>query len=132
MFTRINPESSPKPPGPLSWGLDLQTPRRLVFVSGQVGLDANGRLGDGFLEQCRITWRNVGNVLHEAHLCAADIVRTGIFVSREVVITDTLRAEFNAIRIEFLGDNRPSSTMIYVHALMDPAWLIEIDAIAAA
>ena len=40
MFARINPEQSPKAPGPISWGLDLQVPRRLVFVSGQVGADA--------------------------------------------------------------------------------------------
>ena len=46
-------------------------------------------------------------------------------------MTDDLKAQFNAVRVEFLGDNRPSSTMIYVHALMDPPWLIEIDAIAA-
>ena len=131
MFRPINPERSPEPPGPLSWGLDLQVPRRLVFVSGQIGADANGRLGDGFIEQCRLTWRNVGNVLSEAQLRPADIVRTGIFVASRIVMTDELKAAFNAIRVDFLGDHRPSSTMIYVPALMDPAWLIEIDAIAA-
>ncbi len=131
MFTRINPERSPQPVGPLSWGIDLQTPRSLVFVSGQVGLDADGHLGHGFIEQCRITWRNIGNVLSDASLSPADIVRTGIYIPRQVTLADELKAEFMAVRIAFLGDNRPASTMIYVHALMEPDWLIEIDAIAA-
>ncbi len=131
MFNQINPSDSPKPPGAFSWGLDLQSPRRLVFVSGQIGVDADGRVGESFIEQCRMTWRNVGNVLRDAHLSPVDIVGTGIFIARQVIMTDELKAEFNAIRAEFLCGRRPSSTMIYVHALMDPSWLIEIDAIAA-
>ncbi len=131
MFDQINPSDSPKPPGAFSWGLDLRSPRRLVFVSGQIGVDADGRVGASFIEQCRMTWCNVGNVLSDADLSPVDIVRTGIFIARQVIMTDELKAEFNAIRTEFLGGRRPSSTMIYVHALMDPRWLIEIDAIAA-
>nr|WP_321983980.1 RidA family protein [uncultured Lichenicoccus sp.] len=131
MFTLHNPKDSPPPPGPLSWGIDLTTPRRMVFISGQVGADADGRVGSDFIEQCRMTWRNVGNVLRDAGMRPANIVRTGIFLSRTVEMTDLLKSAFNAVRVGFLGETRPASTMIVVHELMDPRWLIEIDAIAA-
>lgn len=131
MFTHYNPSDSLPPVGPLSWGVDLGQPRRLVFVAGQIGVNPDGRVGDGFIEQCSITWRNIGNVLRDSGLTSANIVKTGIFISSQVIMTKELTTEFNALRIAFLGDNRPSSTMIFVHALMDPSWLIEIEAVAA-
>ena len=131
MFTPHNPHDVVPPVGPLSWGIDAGTPRRLLFVAGQIGVEPSGQTGDGFIEQSRIAWRNVGSVLRDARMNSANIVKTGIFISRRVVMTNALRAEFNAIRIAFMGSNRPASTMIYVHALMDPGWLVEIDAIAA-
>ncbi|MEI9984714.1 MAG: RidA family protein [Aliidongia sp.] len=131
MFTVHNPQDVLPPPGPLSWGLELAAPRRLLYISGQVGADAHGRVGDGFLEQARLTWQNVGGVLRSAGLTSRNIVRTGIFITRQVEMTDELKAMFNKLRTDFLGDHRPASTMIVVHALMDPSWLIEIDAIAA-
>ncbi len=132
MFTLHNPVDNPPRPGPLSWGVAFAAPRRFTFVSGQTGVDADGRVGDGFIEQCRLTWGNVGRVLRDADMRPADLVRTGIFLPRQVAMTDALLAEFNAVRTDFLGAHRPASTMIVVHALMDPRWLIEIDAVAAA
>jgi 2-iminobutanoate/2-iminopropanoate deaminase len=131
MFTVHNPEDVLPPQGPLSWGLELPAPRRLLYISGQVGADAQGRVGDGFLEQAKLTWQNVGGVLRSAGLTSRNIVRTGIFITRHVEMTDELETMFNKLRTDFLGDHRPSSTMIVVHALMDPSWQIEIDAIAA-
>ena len=130
MFTPLNPHDVLPQIGPFSWGLDAGTPRRLVLVSGQIGAEPSGRVGEGLMEQSRITWRNIGNVLREAHMSPANIVRTGIFISSQVIMTETVKADFNAIRIAFLGNNRPASTMIFVPALMDPSWLVEIDAIA--
>lgn len=131
MFKFHNPHDVVAPVGPLSWGVDAGTPKRLVFVAGQIGVEPSGTVGNGFIEQSRITWANIGNVLRDAGMSSANIVRTGIFISRQVVMTEALKAEFHAVRIAFLGSNRPASTMIFVHALMDPAWLVEIDAIAS-
>ena len=104
----------------------------MVFVSGQVGADASGRIAADFIDQCRLTWNNVGSVLRDAGMVPANIVRTGIFITRHVEMTRETTERFNALRIAFLGDHRPASTMIMVHALMDPHWLVEVDAIAVA
>ena len=102
----------------------------MLYVSGQVGADPNGIVAESFLAQAKLTWANVGAVLRSAGMSPANIVRTGIFITPAVVMTPDTRRAFNTLRTDFLGDNRPASTMICVHALMDPAWLIEIDAVA--
>ena len=130
MHVLHNPSSNGPHPGPISWGMETRSPRRLLYISGQVGTDASGNVADGFLAQAKCTWDNVGAVLRAAGMTPDNIVRTGIYIPRQVELTTSLRTEFNALRIGFLGSNRPSSTMIYVYDLMDPAWLVEIDAVA--
>ncbi|WP_341893716.1 RidA family protein [Ferrovibrio terrae] len=131
MFTLHNPSDAAPLPGPISWGLELPTPRRLLYVSGQVGEDATGRIGDGILRQAELTWANVGTVLRAAGMTPQNILRTGIYFTSAVDMTDTLKDQLNKIRVGFLGGHRPASTILFVPRLMNPAWLIEIDAIAA-
>jgi enamine deaminase RidA (YjgF/YER057c/UK114 family) len=130
MFTAHNPPTVASIGAPLSWGVEVGQPRRVVYVSGQIGAGPDGAMADGFLAQAAQTWENVGAVLRSAGMTSANIVRTGIFITPEARMTPEIRAAFNRIRMAFLGDNRPASTMICVHALMDPSWLIEIDAVA--
>ena len=130
MFVRHNPPTIASIGAPLSWGLEVGQPKRMVYVSGQVGADAHGKVADGFLAQAKLTWENVGAVLRSAGMTSANVVRTGIFITPAALMTSEVRLAFNTLRTDFLGDNRPASTMICVHALMDPSWLIEIDAVA--
>jgi enamine deaminase RidA (YjgF/YER057c/UK114 family) len=131
MFKTHNPPDVLPPVGPLSWGLVVGTPQRLLVISGQVGADTDGRIGADFIEQAVLTWRNVGHVLAAAGMGPGNLIRTGIFLTRHVELTDELVRQFNAVRVGFLGEHRPASTMIVVHALMHPQWLIEIDGLAA-
>ena len=130
MFVSHNPPTIASIGAPLSWGLEVGQPRRMLYVSGQIGADPTGRVADTFLAQAKLTWDNIGAVLHSAGMSSANIVRTGIFITPAVTMTPAIKTAFNKLRTDFLGDNRPASTMICVHALMDPAWLIEIDAVA--
>ena len=130
MFVRHNPLTIASIGAPLSWGLEVGQPKRMVYVSGQVGADQDGKVADGFLAQAKLTWENVGAVLRSAGMTSANVVRTGIFITPAALMSPEVRLAFNTLRTDFLGDNRPASTMICVHALMDPSWLIEIDAVA--
>ena len=130
MFVSHNPPTIASIGAPLSWGIEVGQPRRMVYVAGQIGSRPDGTMADGFLAQSAQIWENIGAVLHSAGMTSANIVRTGIFITPAVEFTPEIKAEFNKARIAFLGDNRPASTMIGVHALMDPSWLVEIDAIA--
>jgi enamine deaminase RidA (YjgF/YER057c/UK114 family) len=130
MFVRHNPPTVASIGAPLSWGLEVGQPKRMLYVSGQVGADPDGVVPDDFLTQAKLTWDNVAAVLRSAGMSSANVVRTGIFITPAVQMTPEVRLAFNRLRTDFLGDNRPASTMICVHALMDPSWLIEIDAVA--
>ncbi len=131
MFTLHNPTDAAPLPGPISWGLEMPPPKRWLFVSGQVGEDAGGKLGDGILRQAELTWANVGAVLRAGNMGPQNIVRTGIYFTSAVDMTEALKADLNKIRTGFLGAHRPVSTILFVPRLMNPDWLIEIDAIAA-
>jgi 2-iminobutanoate/2-iminopropanoate deaminase len=116
--------------GPLSWGLEVAPCGRWLFVSGQVGADAQGHVPEGLLAQTALVWQNIGQVLAAAGMSARQVVRTGIYLSSQVAFTEAERRAFNALRVGFLGGNRPASTLLFVHRLMDPRWLVEIDAFA--
>ena len=130
MFKIHNPPDVLPLVGPLSWGLEVNNVRRFVYVSGQVGADVDGRVGDGLLEQAQLAFDNVAAVLRSAGLTPQHVVRTGLYFTRHVDMTPALQADFNAIRTGFMGEHRPTSTFLFVHALADPRWLFEIDAIA--
>ena len=125
-----NPETIVPVVGPFSWGLETAAAKRWLWVSGQVGADAQGHVPDSLLAQTRLVWSNIDQVLKSAGMSARHIVRTGIFLSSQVAFTEEERAAFNALRVGYLGDNRPASTLLFVHRLMDPRWLVEIDAFA--
>ena len=131
MFKSHNPPDVLPVVGPLSWGLEFGHVRRFVYVSGQVGADVDGRIGEGLLEQAQLAFDNVGAVLRAAGLTPQNLVRTGLYFTRHVDMTSELQNDFNAIRTRFMGDHRPTSTFLFVHGLADPRWLFEIDAIAA-
>lgn len=116
--------------GPLTWGLEVAPAARWLLVSGQVGADAQGHVPEGLLAQTRLVWSNIDHVLQSAGMSARQIVRTGIYLSSQVAFNEEERRAFNELRVGYLGDNRPASTLIFVHRLMDPRWLVEIDAFA--
>lgn len=130
MRTFHNPDGMLPVVGPFSWGLEVAPANRWVWVSGQVGADAQGHVPDGLLAQTRLVWSNIDQVLKSAGMSARHIVRTGIYLSSQVAFTEEERSAFNALRVGYLGDNRPASTLLFVHRLMDPRWLVEIDAFA--
>jgi 2-iminobutanoate/2-iminopropanoate deaminase len=106
----------------------VDNPGSLIFLSGQLSRDANGKLvGTGdMIEQTRQAIRNMQTVLEAAGGSLSDIVSI-------VVYTTDIRQfkEIVAARMEFFKDNLPTSTIVEVNHLADPGLLIEFQAIAA-
>lgn len=99
---------------------------RTLHVSGQVPADRAGRVPDDFEGQARQAWANV-----EAQLRAADMSLDNL-VKATVFLAGYEHRDVNArVRMEVLGDRRPALSTI-ITGIYDPAWLIEIEAIAAA
>jgi 2-iminobutanoate/2-iminopropanoate deaminase len=116
--------------GPLSWGLEVPLAKRCLYISGQVGTDPTGDVAEGFIAQSKLVWDNIGAILKSANMTPKNIVRTGLYFTPQVDFSGETKAEFNKLRSAFLGDPAPASTLLFVHRLMDPRWLVEIDAIA--
>jgi 2-iminobutanoate/2-iminopropanoate deaminase len=112
---------------PISHYTDAVRAGNLLFVSGFVPVDGEGRLvgGDDVVAQARQVLANVGAVLAAAGATFADVVKVTVYLTD---IAD--RAHINPVRQEFFGEARPASTLVEVSALAVPGAKLEIEAVA--
>lgn len=103
-------------------------PRRLIFVSGQLARDKEGRVvGVGDMRaQLRQTLENVRAALEAAGASLSDLVRTNTYVTD---IDEYFR--HTDVRMEYYSHAMPTSTTVEVRRLAQPELMIEVDAIAA-
>ena len=69
--------------GGYAQALKVEGARSLVFVSGQVPVDAAGHTPPDFAGQCRLVWRNIEAQLRAAGLRLDDIVKVTTFLADE-------------------------------------------------
>ena len=123
---RLTPDSLPAPTG---YSHVVEVPASsLVFISGQVPLDANGELvGPGDVDaQTRQVFENLTAALDAAGVGWPDVVKLNYFL-RDVSQIETVRS----VRNQFLDTRHlPASTLVEVSGLFRDDVLIEIDAIA--
>jgi enamine deaminase RidA (YjgF/YER057c/UK114 family) len=94
-----------------------------VYVSGTAPVMADGSdPPPGVYEQARRCLEIIGEALREAGAGYEHVVRTRIFVTRAEYIEEVGRAHG-----EVFGDVRPATTGVVVE-LLDPRWLVEIEA----
>jgi len=82
--TALNVEGAPKAIGPYSHCqvVRLHGGGRMVFTSGQVGLDpAKNELVEGIEAQTEQVFRNLETVLRGAGVSLADVVKTTVFLA---------------------------------------------------
>jgi 2-iminobutanoate/2-iminopropanoate deaminase len=122
-LTAIRSDKLAPPVGPFSQAIDSGS---LIFLSGQVGLDASGKLVEGGVDaEARQIFRNLDAVLDAAGKSFADVVRVGVF------LTDMGDfAALNAVYAGHFAEPYPARTTVAVAALPLGA-AVEIDAIFA-
>jgi 2-iminobutanoate/2-iminopropanoate deaminase len=99
---------------------------RLLFISGQVPADNDDHVPTDFKSQCRLVWANVEAQLKAAGMTLDNLVKVTTFLSDR-----RYRQENYEVRMEVLGERSPALTVI-ITGIYDEAWLLEIEAIAAA
>lgn len=99
---------------------------RLLFISGQTPEHPDGSVPSDFAAQCRLTWANIERQLHDAGMSLDHLVKVTTFLSDR-----RYRAENSAVRREVLKERTPAITII-IADIYDEAWLLEIEAVAAA
>jgi reactive intermediate/imine deaminase len=114
-------------PEPISHYTDAVRAGDLLFVSGCVPVDGDGRLvgGDNVAAQARQVFVNIGSVLAAAGASFADVVKVTVYLTD---VGD--RTPINPVRQEVFGASRPASTLVEVSRLAVPGAKVEVDAVA--
>lgn len=127
MLKRHNPKTVHPPAGKYTHGIEAHAGARLLYVSGQVGAKPDGSTAASDAAQCEQAWANVKNVLAAAGMGLDDIIKLNAYVTR----TDLVPV-YRTARDKVVGDMAPpASTLVVVAALANPAWVVEIECVAA-
>jgi enamine deaminase RidA (YjgF/YER057c/UK114 family) len=98
---------------------------RHVYVSGAVGMRADGSVPEATVDQFRVAMETVDASLRQVGAKPRHVVKVTVFM------TDiSERPLINPQRIEYFGEHRPASTLVEVTKLVDPRLKVEIEAVA--
>lgn len=104
-------------------GISL-TPRRLLFTAGMTGRNPDGSIiAGGMAAQTRRTMERLQAILRHAGANFSQTIKQLLFITDMAAHA----ASGRAVRAEFYGGSRPTSTALGVRRLADPAMLIEIE-----
>jgi enamine deaminase RidA (YjgF/YER057c/UK114 family) len=122
-----------QPPGwarPRGYANGVAAEGRQVFVSGQIGWDAEQRfVGDDFAAQARQALANVVAVLACAGARPEHLVRLTWYVTSRDEYNAAL-AEIGAAYRELIGRHFPAMSVVVVAGLLEPRAKVEIEATA--
>jgi len=123
-----SPADIAKPIRPYYSNVTRDSGSGLVFVSGQLALDGQGKcvgVGDPTL-QARKCLENLRDLLEANDSSIGQLLKVTVYVT-DVRHLDAM----TNVRIEFFGDSGPASTLVQVAALAYPECLVEIEGIAS-
>ena len=119
-------DGSPPAEGAYAQAAEVTGATRWLYLSGQIPVAPDGSLAPDFTGQCRQVWANVETQLHAAGMTLDNLVKVTTFLSsREHALAN------RQVRIEVLAGRQPALTVI-ITGIFDEAWLVEIEAVAAA
>ena len=123
-----NPKGVPAPVSDYSQVAIVRAGTRLLFISGQVGLDETGALvgkGDAAAQAGQIL-KNIRRILEDSGGSMSSLVSlTWYFTNMDD------RAGIVDLRKRALAGHAPASTGIEVRRLAHPDWLVEVDGVAS-
>ena len=124
MLKMIDPAGYQKSPA-YSQGALATAPQRMLFISGQVGVDAKGNIGKDIGEQAKIAVANVNAVLAEAGMDNGNLAKVTIYLTDESLMQGFMEAAAGT-----LPSPPPATTLLIVKAPAAPPLPVEIEAIA--
>ena len=127
--TIINPPELPRPRG-FSHGI-LVTGGRLLFLAGQTGSDAEGRIiaPDNLVAQYEQTLRNLKTVVEAAGGKMQDIVKINIFVRDRDDYLAQLQP-LGTVHKSFFGNYYPATALFEISRFFQEEAWIEIEGLA--
>lgn len=105
---------------------EVRSADRFLFVSGTMGLAADGSAGAGFDQQLTLIWGNLKRILAEADMSTDNIVRITSYLRDPAFAAANMEARKAALQ------GRLVPTTAIVAATLETDWLVEVEIIAAA
>lgn len=122
----VNAADAPAPAGQYTQAVEVTGATRTLYLSGQVGVDADGSIPPDATAQSAMAWRNLHAQLRAADMGIENLVKITTIVRNQADV-----AAVRAGRATVLGTHRPASTLI-IGGLSNPAWKVEVEGIAVA
>jgi len=126
MLKLVNPDTLPAPASNYSHIVEVPEGARLVFLSGQVGIDTDGNCADDFAGQCNQVFANIKAALAAMEMQMSDLVRLNAYLTNAGDVW-----AFRDIRDSWMEGHAAASTLVMVPALAAPNWVVEIEAVAS-
>jgi enamine deaminase RidA (YjgF/YER057c/UK114 family) len=122
-----NPENIYPPYRNYSHATEIRGDARLLIISGLNAYLADGKtMPESFEDQGELIWQHLGTVLRAADMTYQNLVSVRVYLA-----SPRDREANTRLRAKYLGEHRPSLTVIACQ-LLDPKWKLEIEAMAAA
>lgn len=122
-----NPDDVFPPYANYAHAVEVAAGSRLLFVSGLNGYERDGRtIPADFESQAELVWTHLEAILRDAGMGLSDLVSLRFYLAEPAL--DPMNV---AILKQRLGDHRAARTVVCA-GLLEPGWLLEVEAVAAA
>jgi 2-iminobutanoate/2-iminopropanoate deaminase len=124
--TAHNPPSVFPPYANYAHAVEVPAGARTLYISGLNGYEADGTtMPVSFDEQAALVWKHLAAVLASAGMSYDNLVSLRFYLSEPAFDSANV-----AQIVRHLGDHKASRTVLCAR-LLEPDWLIEVEAIAA-
>jgi enamine deaminase RidA (YjgF/YER057c/UK114 family) len=122
-----NPPGLSRPPT-YSHVVEVNGPHRTVYLAGQTGVDATGKVAEGFRAQAVQVMENLKTALASVGGGFEHVVK----LTNYLIDIEANGAEFREVRASYFPNKSalPASTLLQVPRLAHPAFLLEVEAVA--
>ena len=121
-----NPSGVYEPYANYAHAVEVPADARTLYISGLNGYPPDGgAMPENFEDQAALVWQHLATILASADMTYADLV------SLRFYLADAAFDPANVALLKgHLGEHRAARTVVCAR-LLEPAWLIEVEAIAA-
>jgi enamine deaminase RidA (YjgF/YER057c/UK114 family) len=126
----LNPDALGKPLGQYSQ-LTRVKASEFVFIAGQVGVDRDGKVADGFDAQCVQTFANIETALKSVGAGWGNIVQFTTYLVHSQDIPKFMTYRLREFPKLFSNGAYPPNTLLMIDRLVQEPLLVEVQAVAA-
>jgi enamine deaminase RidA (YjgF/YER057c/UK114 family) len=121
----LNPSSIRAPFASYSHAVEVTTPGRMVFASGQLGVSPDDSIPEDVEAQAVLCFENIKAILAEAGMTLADVARFTAYVTDRAYFP-----VYGAVRSRYVAGTAFASTLVIVSGFTRPEFKVEVEVTA--